>query len=317
MKKILCAIKFYNELIVFKEDSVWLLEGEDPFTFGILKITDTIGLASPKTAKVVEVGSPTMHNDEVLSIALWQDTDGIYVLDGRKPRKTSLPIDQYFNVEYSTAIEATKINSCQAFIDRLNNEYHFLVPYSATQGDVELVYNYVLDEWYPPWERRVGGANAYLVTGLTFRGTDDRIYVYAANNTGKIYLLEDSDETSDKDDSEDDVAISHSLKTRAIGVTPELGPVVKFNLRRVWPQFKVRSAGTPTVNIFKDEATSASDTTTLSMVLAGYGVTTPNMDLSLTDCDTFQVELALNVVDREMEIYGFTYELEHIGYMNI
>ncbi len=317
MKKILCAIKFYNELIVFKEDSVWLLEGEDTFSFGVLKITDTVGLASPKTAHVVEVGSPTMHNDEPLSIAVWQDTDGIYMLDGRKPRKVSPPIDHYFNVEYTTAIEAGKINSCQAYTDRLNNEYHFLVPYSATQGDVELVYNYVLDEWYPPWERRAGGANAYIVTGLTLRGTDNRIYTYGANDSGKIYLLDDKDETADKDDSEDDVAIAHYIKTRSIGADPDKGPIAKFNIRRVWGEFKTRAAGTVTLSVFTEQASSADDTGSLSLIKAGYGVAMPPADFSIVDANSFQAKFELNVVDQEMEIYAIVYEIEHIGLMEI
>lgn len=314
MKKVLCAIKFYNELLVFKEDSVWLLEGEDTFSFGVLKITDTVGLASPKTARVVEVGSPTMHSEEPLSVAIWEDTDGIYMSDGRKPRKVSAPIDHYFNVEYTqTAIEAAKINSCQAFIDRLNNEYHFLVPYSATQDDVELVYNYVLDEWYPPWERRVGGEDNYIVTALTLRGTNNRIFTYGGNDAGKIYLLDDKDETADKDNSEDDVAIEHFIKTRAIGAEQEQGPIAKFNLRKIWAELKSRTEGTIVVEIYVDQSTSPDDADTMSMINTGYDLTIPHIDLSLSDCGAFQGHFSLNEIDYEMEIYAIIYELEHIG----
>jgi hypothetical protein len=318
MKKVLCAIKFYNELIVFKEDSIWLLEGEDTFSFGVLKITDTVGLASPKSAQVVEIGSPTMHNDEPLSIAIWQDTDGIYVLDGRKPRKVSMPIDHYFNVEYTdTAIEAAKIDSCQAFADRLNNEYHFLIPHSATQDDVELVYNYVLDEWYPPWERRAGGEDAYIVTGLTFRGTNNRIYVYGGNDNGKIYLLDDKDETADKDDSEDDVAIEHYIKTRSIGADPDKGPIAKFNLRHIWGEFKTRTEGTVLLNLYVDQSSVPNDTDNLSLIKTGYGVTMPVAPFSITEVNSFQAYFGMEEIDYEMEIYAIIYELEHIGLMEI
>jgi len=252
-----------------------------------------------------------MHSDEPLSIVLWEDTDGIYMFDGRKPLKVSPPIDHFFNVEYSTAIEASKINNCQAFIDRLNNEYHFLVPYSASQDAIELIYNYVTDEWYPPWKRRCGGANAYLVTGLGFRGTDDRVYTYAANDSGKIYRLET--DTSDKNNSEEDVAIEHFLKTRAIAAEQELGPIVKFNLRCIWPELKTRKNGDIVVSIYKNQAIDPDDTESLSMASSGYNITNPNMDLSMSDCTCFQAKLSLDEVDQEMEIYAITYELEHIG----
>ena len=135
MSEIVAVKRFFNELIVWKANSVWLLEGWAPENFGVARVADTIGCCAAQSAVVVETGYPTMKADEPLSIAIWMDTDGIYVLDGRKPRKASADVDQYFNTEYATAITATKLGNCQAFPDRMNNEYHLLA-----QDDVELVY---------------------------------------------------------------------------------------------------------------------------------------------------------------------------------
>ena len=46
-----------------------------------------------------------------------------------------------------------------------NNEYHLLLPSS------EVVYNYVSDEWYPPWDRNID-----LLCGINFKGGDNRDY---------------------------------------------------------------------------------------------------------------------------------------------
>lgn len=304
-KKILCAKRFYNELIVLKEDSVFLLEGYSPETFGTLKIADTVGLASPKTAHVVEVGSPSMHRDELLSIAIWQDVDGIYVLDGRKPRKASLPIDHYFNTEYtSTVIAAASIRNRQAFVDPLTNEYHFLLPAG------ELVYNYVTDEWYPPWEREID-----LVTGISLRGTTNRNHTYGGSSGGFVMLLEN--DTTDKNTSNADVAISHSIKTRAIGPAEQGSRApMDFTLRKIWSRLKARSAGSLTTNTFKNMATSGTAQSTpeaMSMINAGYSVATPGLTLSEYRCTCFQVEFALNTVDQEMEIWSMPYEIEIRG----
>lgn len=245
MDKVVCAVPFYNELIVFKKESVWLFEGYSPQTFGALRIADTVGLASPKTALVVEVGSPSMHQDEPMSIAIWQDVDGVYVLDGRKPRKASMPIDHYFNTEHGFAIAATSIRDRQAFVDTLNNEYHFLLP-----GD-ELVYNYAADEWYPPWKRGID-----LVCGLNLRGTDGREYVYGGSGVGFVMKLED--DTSDKTTADADAVIVHSIKTRAIGLTTtELTSrartiPVEFTLRKLWANLKARPTGDIVTKTFKN-----------------------------------------------------------------
>lgn len=261
MDKVLCALPFYNELIVFKEKSVWLLEGYSPQTFGALRVADTVGLASPQSAKVVEVGSPGMHEDEPMSIAIWQDVDGIYVLDGRKPRKVSVPVDQFFNTEYATAIPATSIRDRQAFVDPLNNEYHLLLP-----GD-ELVYNYATDEWYPPWKRAID-----LVCGLNLRGTDDRIYTYGGTGGGQVLRLEN--DTTDKTAANVDVVIVHSIKTRAVGIPTTsktdkaLSIPVDFTLRRIWAKLKARSTGDIITKTFKDmEGFGETQTTPQAMSL--------------------------------------------------
>lgn len=299
MKKILCVKQFYNELIVFKEDSVWLLEGYSPQTFGTLKIADTVGLASPKSAVVVETGSPSMHADEPLSIAIWQDVDGVYVLDGRKPRKASLPVDRYFNIEYSECIAAASIRNRQAGVDPLNNEYHLLLPTE------ELVYNYITDEWYPPWEREID-----LATWISLKGTDNRYYVYGGSSAGLVIRLET--DTTDKTTANADKAISHSVKTRAISVQQKNSTFVEFVLRGLWAELKAQTGGTLTVKVFKNMAsTGVSESTpqAMSMVNTGYAIATPGLDLDYEGCTCFQVEFALNTADQEMELWSMTYEL--------
>lgn len=302
-KKVLMAIKFYNELIVFKEDSVWLLEGYDPVTFGVLKIADTIGLASPKTAHVVEIGFPTMHADEPLSVAIWQDVDGIYVLDGRKPRKVSIPVDQFFNPEYTTCIAATNIRNRQAYIDPLNNEYHFLMPTS------ELVYNYVTDEFYPAWERNID-----LVTGLNLKGTDNRYYTYGGSAAGWVFRLEN--DTTDKSSANADVAISHYIKTRAIAGIPQQSVSYAFMLRELAVEVKAQSAGSITTQVFKDLASTGvteAVPSAMSMVNSGYSLAVPELDLSTEDCMCFQVKVSNATADQVIEIWSINYELEVEG----
>lgn len=300
MDPILSVLPFYNELIVFKETSVWLLEGYSQQTFGILRIADTVGLASKKSAAVVEVGYPGMHSDEPLSIAIWQDVDGIYVLDGRKPRKVSLPVDHYFNTEYATAIAAASIRNRQAFVDPLRNEYHILLPTE------ELVYNYVSDEWYPPWEREID-----LTCGFSFRGSDNRYHVYAGDASGLVMRLEN--DTTDKETDGDDKAISHSIKTRAIALEQQRATTLRFTLAKLWAEFKARGAGAPTVKVYENLASLGTSLGTASMVNSGSTLATPEVKAWKKNLSCFELEFALNTADQEMEIWSFLYEVEARG----
>lgn len=303
---IVCCRRFYNELMVWKADSIWLLEGYDPRSFGILRITDTVGTCAPATCFVIEAGYPSMHKDESLTIAIWLDTDGVYIIDGRKPKKVSLPVDQFFNPEYSTCISAANLSLCQAFIDRNNNEYHLLIPDGR-----ELVYNYVTDEWYPPWDRQVGTTSEYLVCGLSLRGTDGRFYTYAGNNGGEVFRLEN--DTTDKSDANADVAITHSIKTRAICAEPKLSTVFEFMFRKVQIEAKARTAGSVTVKFYKDLTTSAETLSTPAgptLVNTGYGLSVDGVYTSKVGCVAFQLEFESSVADVELELWSFLYQIE-------
>ena len=301
--EIVCAVQFYNELLVFKENSVWLLEGEEPANLDYLEIASTVGLASPKSAIVVEVGAPSVHRDQAMSIALWQDTDGVYITDGRKPQKVSSPfVDHYFDPEYSsTVIAAASIKNRQAFVDPVKNEYHLLLPTS------ELIYNYATDEWYPPWEREID-----LTTGLVVRGTDDRYYTYGASGAGRVFKLEEG--VVDKNTSNADVAISHSIKSRAIAPGEGL-EALAFTLRQIWVELKAQSSGTITAKIFKDQATSGTTLTpALSMVKSGYNVTIPKVADNIEGCRNFQIEFSHATAGEEMEVRALYYEVKVRGH---
>lgn len=321
MEAIICAVRFYNELLVFKENSVWLLEGYMPSNFGNMRVADTVGLSAAKAVCVVEAGYQGINKDEPKSIVIWPDTDGIYAIDGRKPLKISGPVDHYFNTEFSTAMEAGKIDDCQAFVDPLRNEYHFLIPYSATQAAVELVYNYVNEEWYPPWIRTVGAAADYLVSGLTFRGTDDRYYSYGGGSAGRIYRLEN--DTSDKTEANADVAITHNVKTRAISVLQKQSTTLDFTFRKAWIEAKART--TPTVktittNFYKDMATSGTAIATpaaIALSNSGYNLVVDNIDTNQSRCMTFALQFQAATIDLELEIYSFLYSLEALGEFNV
>ena len=315
-EKIIVTKKFYNELLVWKKVGVWLLEGYSPQTFGTLQVSSTVGCVAPKTAHVVEVGYAGIHRDELMSIAIWMDSDGVYVLDGRKPKKVSLPVNQYFNTEYATAISASDLANCEAFIDKLNNEYHLLIP-----DGTELVYNYVLDEWYPPWERTVGGGSNYLSCGLLLRGSDNRYYTYGGSDVGKVYRLET--DTTDKDASNADVAISHSLKTRAISLDQKMTTTFEFVFRKLWIEAKARtSPATKTVvtKFYRNLATSGitlSSPGTLDLGNAGYELVLDGLVANQNRCGAFQLEFSVSTADLELELYSLLYAIEALGSVDL
>lgn len=300
---ILLVRRFYNELLVWKKSEIYLLEGYSPATFGSLRVSDTVGIASPSTGLVIETGVPVMHKDEVMTVAIWQEVDGIYMLDGRKPKKISPPVDKYFNVEYSTAIAAASIRNRKAFLDRANNEYHFLLP------EGELVYNYVRDEWYPIWDRYID-----LTCGLNFRASDNRFYCYGANSTGFVYQLENG--TVDKDTSNVSQSIVSKLKTRAISATQKNSTTLRMTFRKLWLEAKQVTGGSVVTVLYPDLANSGTTLSTpsaLNLERTGYNLAIPELYTRQEGMDCFQIEYTCT--GYQFEIYSFLYEVDVIGEM--
>jgi len=305
--RILSVGKFYNELLIMKASGVYLMEGYSPATFGSLEISDRIGISSPKALQIAEVGTPGMHEDERQSVAIWQAVDGVYALDGRKPKKISGPVKHFFDPEYATAIPAADLDDLQSFTDPINNEYHLLTP-----SDGELVYNYASDEWYPPWDRSIN-----LVTGLNLLGTDNRNYTYGASSAGFVMRLET--DTSDKNSSNADVIIQFSIKSRGFGAFEEGGTSLEFTFRKLWAELRAQTAGTLSTKTYKNLATTGvteSIPAAMSMVNSGYNLVVDFLIMSINNCWAMEIEIISNTMDSKFEIWSLLYELEVIRPIN-
>ena len=301
------VLPFYDKLLVWKDSGLGFLSGSTPADFSVNMISTAVGISSFKSAVIADVGAPSMHADEAVSVAIWQDVDGVYMLDQHKPKKISMPVDQYFNPEYSTAIPAASIANRVGFYDRINNEYHLLLPTS------ELVYNVVTDEWYPAWERNID-----LYTAISFRSSDNRYYTYGGDATGYVYRLEN--DTADKTVGNTDVAISHSIKSRAIGLGDQSRVSLRFNLRKIWGVFEAITAASPIITkVFKNMATTGVVQSAPAAMDAGsslFNITVDHVDLSMENTTVFQVEFSSTTADKEMKIWEFLYELEGQGLLD-
>jgi hypothetical protein len=299
--KIKLAMKLYEYIVVWKTDGVWLMDKD----FNIEQVADKVGIGSPKTAVTLEIGLSGVSRDELVSVAIWQDSDGVYIFDGSKPKKVSGPVDHYFNPEYSgTAISPSNISNLQAFPDPANDEYHLLLP---TQ---ELVYNYKTDEWYPPWERSLP-----LVAGIDLKSPDGEDRIYAGSQGGFVMRIEY--DTSDKDAGNADTIIIHEIKTRALAAAPDESTTFRFTFRKLWAELKARAAGTLTTILYKNRKSSGSTLTVpsaLSLVGSnGEQTVVPSVHSSEENCYSIEFTFRSETMDQEMEIYSFLYEIDATG----
>ncbi len=205
-RKLTDGVSFFNEALIFKEDSTWLIQGfrrTGAGAFGRLRLDDRVG-AFRKTAQLgrIWITEKDAAADDYRNVVFFQHRTGVYFSDGNKPIYISDDVSNYFDENHEDYVGAANIAGIDSWFDWQKNEYHLVF---AT--GLELVYN----TWFKKWsdfERSVD-----LKSGAAVIGSNGEPLTYGGSAIGKVFRLEN--DTSDKDSSDADAAIDAHVMTKA------------------------------------------------------------------------------------------------------
>ncbi len=205
-RKLTDGVSFFNEALVFKEDSTWLIQGfrrVGAGAFGRLRLDSKVG-AFRKTAQlgriwITEAGAGA---DDYRNVVFFQHRTGVYFSDGNKPIYISDDISSYFNENHADYVGAANIAGIDSWFDYSRDEYHLLF-----STGLELVYN----AWFKKWS--VFGRSVDLKSGAAVVGSSGEPLTYGGSAIGKVFRLEN--DTSDKDSADADAAIDAYVLTKA------------------------------------------------------------------------------------------------------
>lgn len=177
----------YDNLIVFKKNEVWLVDGTSPTDFKKFQISNKYGCVATGTLKSCDLGyeiAPGLTKH----ILIWQGQGAILMFDGNTVSPISDDIKNYFDPLRSECINSSLIGSSEAFYDELKCEYHWLFASggSATSLNKEFVYNLKKKKW-SEFPRSSG---KQLQIGFSIKDTLGGSYQYGGIDTGYIERLE-------------------------------------------------------------------------------------------------------------------------------
>jgi hypothetical protein len=302
---VVCATRFFNEMIVFKRKEVWMMEGDSPDTFGTLLLDDTLGCVAPETAKLVRtwVSLPDGRKDFRHAV-LFMSQDGIWAVDGLKIWKISDDIDNYFNPKFTSTVIKTGYRSIStAFFDPVENEYHLFLWSGSTPTLLEFVYNTEHQKWTGPFVR----ASDVVCGESVIDSNGDRLS-YGGGIDGRVYRLEYG--ANDVDSSNTATAINNWAE---LGDAWS-GLLTKYAHRGVFLFGKAQTAGNVNVDFKGDGATTAKDLGNISMVRAGHSTFIGRVNIGGQDSAGAAMEnkfhsnrilFSTNAVDIKQELFGF------------
>jgi len=297
-----CVVTTGDYLVVFKETGIYLWDGvaDKP-----LVINNTIGIGGPHTAKLITSGDKTLKEDEVRSIVMFQNKDGVYKLsvstDSYLITKVSEQIADYFKPAKSAYIGDSYINDLSAEYEPVSDTYRLFL------SDRTLVYSIGTDEWYPYWDYAL-----VPTCGLSCVGpSDDNILLYG---TDEGHILIADEVTTDRSTSNAATKIEHEIKTRPIFLSEENFNAVTGTLREIWTEM-LEDTGAIIITLYTNRETTGSELSTPlapSLSNSDVSVIIQRFDMSSTEINCFQLKFASSTLNQKMEIYSFDYHYDQL-----
>jgi len=176
-----------SHILVLKENSSHVIEGDNPEDWSIVNLTDNIGCNAPHTLQQSTLGlefSPLQRKQ----IAIWQGSSGIYMFDNSAIHPVSDDISNFFDQRNSNAINLSKAHLSTGFFEVENGEHYYHWCF-ASGSSTTLNEEWVLDIKRQTWFEYDRGTGKALQGGVSVVDTTGNIYTYGFENGGYLQRL--------------------------------------------------------------------------------------------------------------------------------
>jgi len=182
-----CGVQLYNRLgsnififyLALKDHETYVLTGDSPEDFAIFPVSLNVGCPAPRTLVTAEMGFE-IASDVQRHVAMWLSHTGPVIFDGAVINP--IPgIKSYFDPANDSYVGAANIENAFAWFDQTYKEYNLRV------GDYWFVYDLARKRWY---EKDTGAAEL-PTCAFPVNATNGVQYVYAGDDSGQMYRLED------------------------------------------------------------------------------------------------------------------------------
>ena len=290
--------------------ALYILQGKTQGTVDSMRISSTVGVIAPHSMLVITDAVRRFNQDKVMNAVFFLSPEGVYLCNGPTLLKISQPIADYWDINSAPYIEPDYAYLSYAWVDYQNGLILLSVPMNLTGSgtqttcNVVLPYSYLADEWLDQWRY-----NSPPACGRSIIGTDDQRMVYYGDYDGYVWR-------ANIGNSDNENAIEHYLKTSQISLLDMLN--YEFRTLQLRARYKAQASGDIDIAIFPDDIATglqASGVTNMSMVKAGYSLTSDKVILSdsiynIGESIGFEFRSGTTSVE-EMEIYGFTVDFMH------
>ena len=282
----------FSLIFMFKNNETWMMAGQDinQWEVNTFLLSSSIGCPAPLTLKTVNLNAEPGQGIN-RSLAIWQGSCGIYMSDGRAPIPIHMDIREYFDPTDSRCIKASEIGNSTAFIDPVNQEYHWLFASGTAGTQTELVYSITENGWY----RLPRGTGKALMCGCVVTDTDSNQYNYGVIDTGYVERLEYGTDFDGND-------IVHDFRLGDIPLSDSLMNETVIDAIMLFTVAKTTTTNTVVGTHYGDAKTAGTTLKTLSPASSGHRIAQPFTTHTLGRYTLHSTEFSMTTND---EAVGF------------
>jgi hypothetical protein len=178
----------YHVAVFTKDRETYILNGYDPETFQIMKLSSDTGCPAPKTMDTVEIGFGEQGN--VRCAAIWLSYNGPVLCDVTNLYPMDADIECYFDALDSRCINWSAVSAAVGWVDQEQMEYNLCIPSGSgqTTNNVWLFLDVQTQKW---WKR---GAPQTPQAVIKVADTNGKIYIYGMCDDGIMRSLDQGEQ---------------------------------------------------------------------------------------------------------------------------
>jgi hypothetical protein len=247
----------YENMIIFKKNATYLVDGTNPENYVVYEIADNVGCVAPYTLAKCDHGYEVAQglNRHVL---IWQSASGIVMFDSNTIIDISQDIQSLFDPADSDSINLSVASYFYGFFDDAKKEYHWLCATgSSTLLNKEMVYDVTRKKWY-----EINRGAKVIRSGWKVTDTSGNSYCFGGDDSGYIYRLEHGT-------SFDSVAVEYKLRTGDFPLAKSLMSESEICYLKLAGKAKNTTAQTIAMTHYADGKTTGTSITALDPTKSG------------------------------------------------
>ena len=252
------ASGIYDDLIVFKKNATFMVDGTSPATWITYTVSDSVGCVAPLTLQRCDI-SYQVQEGMNKHVIMWRSANAIEFFDGNSLFSVKDDIQGYFDPDNADYIDPTLYDvSKETSVYNANNfEFHWF--FTNVNGRNELVYNLKYKKWF----KIDRGTGKYLNNAFNIQDSYGEGYIYGLTNDGFIERLMYGSTF-------DGNAIVYTFQTGDILLSKSGNYVTKLRHIKLFAKAKSVSSSQVAVTHYQDTATTGISLPAISQVDATH-----------------------------------------------